>query len=53
MSYQEGTYIPPGHKTYAQIWDLSDQLYRSQGDCLARKFISMLPNAVFLEKMEY
>ena len=50
MSYHEGTCIPPDHKTHAQIKDFSDQLYRSQGDCLARNFVSMLPNDVFLEK---
>ena len=50
MSYHEGTYIPLGHKTHAQIWDLSDQLYRSKRDCLAINFVLMLPNAIFLEK---
>ena len=50
MRYHEGTYIPPEHKTHAQIWDLSDQLYRSQGNCLVKNFVSTLPNAIFLEK---
>ena len=50
MSYHENTFVPLGHKTHAQIWDLFDQLYRSQGDCLAESFVSTLPNVVFLEK---
>ena len=50
MSYHEGTYITSDHKTHAQIWDLSNQLYRSPKDFLAKNFVSMLPNVVFLEK---
>ena len=50
MSYHEGIYIPPGHKPHAQIWDLSDQFYRSKGDCLVENIVSTLPNAAFLEK---
>ena len=50
MSYHEGTFIPPDHKTHAQIQDLSDQLYRSKRDYLAENFVSTLSNAVFLEK---
>ena len=50
MSYHEGSYIPHSHKTYAQIRDLSNQLYRSQRDYLTENFVSTLPNAVFLEK---
>ena len=50
MSYHEGIYIPPGHKTHAQIRDLSDQLYRRQEHFLVENFVSTLPNAVFIEK---
>ena len=50
MSYHEGSYIPLVHKTHAKIRDLSCQFYRSQGDCLAKNFVSTLPNVVFLEK---
>ena len=50
MSYHEGMYIPPDYKTRAQIWDLSDQLYRNKRDCLVENFVSTLPNVVFLEK---
>ena len=50
MSYSEGTYIPPIHKTHAQVWDLSDQLYSSKLDCLAENFVLVVPNVIFLEK---
>ena len=50
MSYQEGTYISLDHKTYTKVWDFSNQLYKSNGDCLAENFVSMLPNSIFLEK---
>ena len=52
MSYHEGTYIPPDHQTHAQVWELSEWLYRSKGDGLARNFVSTLPNVVFLEKQD-
>ena len=50
MSYSKGTYIPPTHKTHTQVWDLSDQFYKSKGDWLAENFVSTLPNAITLEK---
>ena len=50
MSYSKGTYIPPTHKTHTQVWDLSDQFYKSKGDWLAENFVSTLPNAIILEK---
>ena len=31
--------------------DLSNQLYKSKGDYLAKNFVSTLPNVVFLEKL--
>ena len=51
MSYHEDTYILLGNKTHAQIKDLLDQWYRSQGGCLTESFVSMLTNVVFLEKL--
>ena len=50
MNYHEGMYIPLGHNTHAQVWDLSDRLHRNKGYCLAKNFVSALPNIVFLEK---
>ena len=50
MSYFESTYKPLTHKTCAQVWDLSDQFYRSKGDCLVENFVSTLLEAVILEK---
>ena len=50
MSYHEGTYIPSDHRAHFEIKELSDQLYRSQWDCLAENFVSALPCTVYLEK---
>ena len=50
MSCFKGICISLTHKTHAQVWDLSYQSYRSKGDCLAKNFVSALPDTIILEK---
>ena len=52
MSYHEATYVSPDHRAHPEIKEISNQLRKSQGDCLVENFVSNLPCAVYLGKQK-
>ena len=49
MDYNNFTWTPRGHKTYAEIKDLSENLQHEKMDFLTKGFVSKLSESIYLE----